>query len=86
MTCYHVSLRMLNSFKRVVMALICSEWSQIDFKRLAFPVQLRQIAVLASNSYVFFTMRAWPVARSIFDAPSLCERSERADNKLDNVF
>ena len=27
-------------------------------------------------------MRAWPVARSIFDAP-LCERSERADNKLD---
>ena len=29
------------------------------------------------------TMRAWPVARSIFDAPSLCERSERADNKLD---
>ena len=55
MTCYHVSLRMLNSFKRVVMALICSEWSQIDFKRLllAFPVQLRQIAVLASNSYVF---------------------------------
>ena len=29
------------------------------------------------------TMRAWPVARS-FDAPSmLCERSERADNKLD---
>ena len=25
-------------------------------------------------------MRAWPVARSIFDA----ERSERADNKLDN--
>ena len=35
---------------------------------------------------VHFTMRAWPVARSIFDAPlraSLCERSERADNKLD---
>ena len=34
------------------------------------------------------TMRAWPVARSIFDAPlvsSLCERSERADNKLDNT-
>ena len=29
-------------------------------------------------------MRAWPVARSIFDAP-LCERSERADNKLDKV-
>ena len=29
------------------------------------------------------TMRAWPVARSIFDAP-LCERSERGDNKLDN--
>ena len=28
-------------------------------------------------------MRAWPVARSIFDAP-LGERSERADNKLDN--
>ena len=28
------------------------------------------------------TMLAWPVARSIFDAP-LCERSERADNKLD---
>ena len=28
-----------------------------------------------------FTMRAWPVARSIFDAP--LERSERADNKLD---
>ena len=27
-------------------------------------------------------MRAWPVARSIFDAP-LCERSERGDNKLD---
>ena len=53
MTCYHVSLRVLNSFKRVVMALICSEWSQIDFKRLAFPVQLRQIAVLTSNSYVF---------------------------------
>ena len=42
-----------------------------------------------------FTMRAWPVARSIFDAPlereamrercSLCERSERADNKLDKT-
>ena len=40
-----------------------------------------------------FTMRAWPVARSIFDAPlcslmlpyaPLCERSERGDNKLDN--
>ena len=35
------------------------------------------------------TMRAWPVARSIFDAPlgaceRACERSERADNKLDN--
>ena len=30
------------------------------------------------------TMRAWPVARSIFDAP-LCERSERADNKLDKA-
>ena len=34
-----------------------------------------------------FTMRAWPVARSIFDAPlgasPLCERSERGDNKLD---
>ena len=30
-------------------------------------------------------MRAWPVARSIFDAP-LCERSERADNRLDNIF
>ena len=30
------------------------------------------------------TMRAWPVARSIFDAP-LCERSERGDNKLDNA-
>ena len=30
------------------------------------------------------TMRAWPVARSIFDAPlGACERSERADNKLD---
>ena len=29
-------------------------------------------------------MRAWPVARSIFDAP-LGERSERADNKLDNT-
>ena len=29
-------------------------------------------------------MRAWPVARSIFDAP-LCERSERADNKLDKM-
>ena len=29
-----------------------------------------------------FTMRTWPVARSIFDAP-LGERSERADNKLD---
>ena len=32
-------------------------------------------------------MRSWPVARSIFDAPlggRLCERSERADNKLDN--
>ena len=28
------------------------------------------------------TMRAWPVARSIFDAP--LERSERADNRLDN--
>ena len=28
-------------------------------------------------------MRAWPVARSIFDALLLCERSERADNKLD---
>ena len=28
-----------------------------------------------------FTMRAWPVARSIFDA----ERSERADNKLDKA-
>ena len=35
------------------------------------------------NKYPLFTMRAWPVARSIFDAPSLCERSERADNKLD---
>ena len=33
------------------------------------------------------TMRAWPVARSIFDAPlaPLCERSERADNRLDNA-
>ena len=30
------------------------------------------------------TMRAWPVARSIFDAP-LGERSERADDKLDNI-
>ena len=32
------------------------------------------------------TMRAWPVARSIFDAPCfmlICEGSERADNKLD---
>ena len=29
-------------------------------------------------------MRAWPVARSIFDAP-LCERSERADNRLDKA-
>ena len=33
------------------------------------------------------TMRAWPVARSIFDAllpsPLGCERSERADNRLD---
>ena len=29
-------------------------------------------------------MRAWPVARSIFDAPlGVCERSERADNRLD---
>ena len=31
-------------------------------------------------------MRAWPVTRSIFDAmlPSmLCERSERADSRLD---
>ena len=32
-----------------------------------------------------FTMRAWPVARSIFDAPLGCERSERADNRLDNT-
>ena len=37
-----------------------------------------------------YTMRAWPVARSIFlsfifDAP-LGERSERADNKLDKVM
>ena len=31
------------------------------------------------------TMRAWPVARSIFDAPFICERSKRADTKLDNV-
>ena len=30
---------------------------------------------------LLFTMRAWPVARSIFD-----ERSERADNKLDNTL
>ena len=30
------------------------------------------------------TMRAWPVARSIFDAP-LEERSERGDNKLDKA-
>ena len=37
-------------------------------------------------SYLRITMRAWPVARSIFDAPlELCERSERADNKLDNL-
>ena len=28
-------------------------------------------------------MRAWPVARSIFDAP-LGEKSERADKRLDN--
>ena len=27
-------------------------------------------------------MRAWPVARSIFDAP--CGRSERAENRLDS--
>ena len=31
------------------------------------------------------TMRAWPVARSIFDAP-LGERSERADNRLDDII
>ena len=55
MTCYHVSLRMLNSFKRVVMALICSEWSQIDFKRLAFPVQLRQLLYL-HQIVMFFEM------------------------------
>ena len=30
-------------------------------------------------------MHAWPVARSIFDAP-LGERSERADNKLDKLI
>ena len=31
-----------------------------------------------------FTMRAWPVARSIASLMlRLCERSERADNKLD---
>ena len=35
------------------------------------------------RGHVIITMRAWPVARSIFDAP-LCERSERGDNKLDN--
>ena len=48
---------------------------------------------------MFFTMRAWPVARSIFDAPlgreanergseraEANEGSERADNKLDNMF
>ena len=29
------------------------------------------------------TMRAWSVARSIFNAPLEGERSERADNKLD---
>ena len=29
-------------------------------------------------------MRAWPVARSIFDAP-LCEGSERAGNRLDKA-
>ena len=34
---------------------------------------------------LWLTMRAWPVARSIFDAP-LGERSERADNKLDNLW
>ena len=38
--------------------------------------------------HAWLTMRAWPVARSIFDAPfdaplGACERSERADNKLD---
>ena len=32
------------------------------------------------------TMRAWPVARSIFDAPYVREANERrADNKLDNA-
>ena len=36
-------------------------------------------------STALVTMRAWPVARSIFDAP-LCERSEQADNKLDNCL
>ena len=35
--------------------------------------------------HVFVTMRAWPVARSIFDAPLGCEGSERADNRLDNM-
>ena len=30
-------------------------------------------------------MRAWLVARSIFDIAPLCERSERADNKLDKA-
>ena len=43
----------------------------------------------ANNNMKFdaiVTMRAWPVARSIFDAPLLCERSERADDKLDNAI
>ena len=31
------------------------------------------------------TMRAWPVARSIFDAP-LREKSKQADNKLNNAL
>ena len=41
-------------------------------------------SVIAKYSFAgltWLTMRAWPVARSI----SLCERSERADNKLDKT-
>ena len=44
--------------------------------------QLNKVPFQAPLVAARVTMRAWPVARSIFDAP--LERSERGDNKLDN--
>ena len=79
-TCCPLVPRSLLSHRRCCARRAMRVWYMVRHKGRAARAlwQSRQRLAVAT-----FTMRAWPVARSIFDAP-LCEGSERADNKLDN--